>query len=193
MQTDPIQYDFSKPAAALNQKQVSGGTPYGAGVDSVSGGLREDRPQVRTELTWNIRYEERSRIGCMSFDKVNVTIHLKPKIYVAREFNVGQCREEILVHERKHVEVDRKVMNKYAVAIGNALQKTVNDIGPIGPFHMDRVEEMKSSVTARIERAIDEQTALMDADMRREQAKVDTLEEYRRVSGFCRDIKVPAR
>jgi hypothetical protein len=162
-------------------------------VDSVSGGLREDRPQVRTELTWNIRYEERSRIGCMSFDKVNVTIHLKPKIYVAREFNVGQCREEILVHERKHVEVDRKVMNKYAVAIGNALQKTVNDIGPIGPFHMDRVEEMKSSVTARIERAIDEQTALMDADMRREQAKVDTLEEYRRVSGFCRDIKVPAR
>jgi len=193
MKTEPIRYDFSVPAATLNQRQTDGVSPYSHGTEYVSGGMREDKPEVRTEMSWNIRYEQRSNIGCMVFDDITVTIKLSPKIFVAREFNQGQCREEILGHEKKHIEVDRKVMNRYAVSIGNQLQKIVSQMGPVGPFNMKDLEKMKEQASRVVEDAINAQTRQMDAEMRIEQAKVDTLEEYQRVSSFCRDIKLPSR
>lgn len=192
--TDEIKYDFSQSAAALSAIQSGGGANTArANPDAVSGGLREDKPEVRSQLSWAVRYEENTKVGCMWFDEISITVHLRPKIYVAREFNQGQCREQILAHEQKHIAVDRKVMNQFALSMGNAVQGAVNRTGPMGPFNMRDIDTIKARSSRTIESTIAAQSNLMQQQMRQLQGQVDSPAEYKRVSSFCKGIKAQKR
>ena len=190
MATDEIKYHFGTGTETLSQGPKSTVSPYAAGVDQSTGGLRVDKPEISNNVTWNIQYDQESQIGCMWYETVTITIHLKPEVYVAKEFNQGQCREAILKHELKHVEVDRLVMNKYAVLIGKAVQAAVNSAGALGPFNMSEVESMKAVSMNHIKAAIDSQSLLMQKEMNQLQSQVDSLAEYKYVSGFCKDIEL---
>lgn len=192
VQTEEIDYDYSRNAAELGKLKTDSVSPYAPGADTVSGGLREDHPEIRSQIEWALKYEPKRNVGCMWYDTIEIIIHLKPKIYVAKEFYASQpCREAILQHERRHVEVDRKVMNKYAAGMGKAVQNAVNNAGAMGPFNMDDQEKIKTLSGKHIESALDSQRLLMEKEMRSLQSQVDSLEEYKRVSSFCRDVKLP--
>lgn len=191
IETEEIDYDYSHTAAALGLMKTDSVSPYSPGADTVSGGLREDHPEIRSQVGWELMSEPYRKIGCLSYDKIDIVIHLDPKIYVAKEFNSGACREAILQHERRHVEVDRKVMNKYGASIGQAVQAAVNSAGALGPFKLEDQEKMKALSSSHIESAINTQKLLMEQEMRRLQGQVDSLEEYKRVSAQCRDVKLP--
>lgn len=194
IKTDEIVYDYSKSAAELSGVKSDTVMPGAlAKADSVTGGLREDKPEVKTEINWDVSYDRRSNVGCMWYKTIVVTLHLKPRIYLAREFNQSPCREEVLNHERKHVEVDRYVMNRYGAAIGKSVQDAVNSAGALGPFNMDDIEKMRHLSSRHIDAAIESQSLNMRNEMRRLQAQVDTAEEYKRVSGFCKNVKIPGR
>ncbi len=188
--TNPVEYDFSKSAAALGGVKTDTVSPYAPGADTVSGGLREDHPTVSTEVGWKIQYDEGRHIACMWYDTITIRIRLDPKIYVAQEFNQGVCREEILRHERRHVDVDHIVINKYARNMGEAVRSAVNSAGAIGPFDYDDLERMKAMSSRHIESAVDSQQLLMQKEMRHLQSQVDSLDEYERISKQCRGIKV---
>lgn len=188
--TDQIDYDFSQTAKALTALKGDTLSPYAPGADTVSGGLREDHPAIKSEIKWQVMYEERSDQACMWYDSITINIHLDPKIYVAREFNVGACREEILRHERKHVDIDQTVMNKYGRKIGEAVQKAVDAAGAVGPFRYSNIEEMKGMASNHIESAINSQKLLMEKEMRQLQGQVDSLAEYERISAVCKSVKV---
>ncbi|MGZ9109265.1 MAG: hypothetical protein ACXW4B_10665 [Micavibrio sp.] len=191
IQTEEIDYDYSRSAKALGVMKTDSISPYAPGADTVSGGLREDHPEIRSKISWQLMHEPRRKIGCLSYDTIDIIIHLAPKIYVAKEFNTGACREAILQHERRHVEVDRRVMNKYGASIGRAVQAAVNAAGAIGPFKLADQEKIKAMSSRHIESALNSQQLLMEQEMRVLQGQVDSLEEYNRVSAQCRDIKLP--
>lgn len=191
VETADIFYDYSRAAKDLSRMKVDTVSPYAPGSDTVSGGLREDKPEIRTQIGWQMKYSPRKNIGCLSYDKIDITIRLHPKIYIAREFNTGVCRDAILQHERRHVAVDRQVMNKYADLIGRAVQTTVTGADTWGPFKLEEQERIKKASSLPVENAVNAQIAVMQQEMRRLQAQVDTLEEYKRVSSYCRDIKFP--
>ena len=191
VKTDEIDYDYAKSASELSKMKSDSVSPYAAGADTISGGLREDHPEIRSQIEWNLQYEPRKNIGCMWYDTIAISVQLKPKIYVAKEFYASPaCRDAILQHERRHVEVDRKVMNKYAAAMGKAVQAAVNKAGAVGPFNLDDQEKMKTMSSRHIESALDSQRLLMEKEMRVLQGQVDSLEEYKRVSAFCKDVKI---
>lgn len=190
VQTEDIRYDFSRPARQLSAMQNDTVSPYAPGADSVSGGLREDTPEVRTQISWKVEIDQRRNIACMWYDEITIDVTLKPKIYIAREFNFEPCRGAILQHEHKHVDVDRIVLNKFASDIGVAVQKAVDGAGVVGPFNYNKVEEMKTLSTRHIESAVDSRKFLMQKEMHEMQGRIDTLEEYQRVSGYCKGVKV---
>ena len=190
VETEDIDYDYSQNAKALGLMKNDTVSPYAPGADTVSGGLREDHPEIRSDISWELMQEPRRKIGCLSYSAVNIVIHLAPKIYVAKEFNTGACREAILQHERRHVEVDRQVMNKFGASMGRAVQVAVNKAGALGPFPLGEQEKMKTLSSKPIEDALNSQKLLMEAEMRRLQSQVDSLAEYQRVSAQCRGIKL---
>ena len=188
--TNDIKYDFSRSSQELTMMKGDTLSPYAPGTDMASGGLREDRPTINTQIEWQIELDERRNVACMWYDKVTIRITLDPKIYVAREFNTGTCREAVLRHEHRHVDIDRIVLNKFAADIGQAVQQAVDSAGVFGPFNYNDVERVKDKTSRHIESAIDTRRLLMEKDMDAQQSRVDSLEEYERVSAQCRDVRV---
>jgi hypothetical protein len=190
--TADIKYDFSKSEAELTaMAREKGTTPNAArhDVNTHVGGLRHDRPQTNTNVTvkgmtetWN---DKPTRV-CLWYGTVELVIDLRPVIYLAREKNVpGACREEILEHERRHVQVDREVMNKFARDVGAAIQREVDMAGAQGPYPAVNTEAVRSRMADRIHKLVDAHTAAMTRTMDARQALVDSPEEYKRISDIC--------
>ena len=184
-QTKPIQYDKTKTSAQLSSLKSNTISPYGLGVDQTTGGLRHDQPTMSTQMKFNILTNPQTQTICLSYDTINVDIQLQPKIYIAKEFNTGRCAREVLEHEKKHVNVDRKVINKYTRLMGLAIQKAVNSVGAVGPFPVSRSEELQKMMSGHIESALASVQLSMTNEMNTRQQQVDSLEEYERVGQYC--------
>lgn len=185
--SEDIQYDFSLSTEQLNQKRSANGIAVDA--DSTTGGLRHDQPEMRMAVKWGYnQYPDDTFCGW--YDEVEVTITLRPTIFIAKDFNKKGCREAILEHERQHVEVDRRVMNKYVHDIGNAIQKSVDRVGAIGPYHKSDLERIQKKMIRRVEDAVASEELMLNKAMEEQQAIVDTPEEYKRVSQICHEAGV---
>jgi hypothetical protein len=183
--TAPIQYDRSQTSAQLSAMQSGTISPYGLDVDQATGGLRQDQPMMKYEIKYHILSDPNSGTFCMSYGQIDVDIRLQPKIYIAKEYDSGQCGKEVIEHEKKHVRVDRHVINKYARAMGIAVQKAVNSAGVVGPFPNSQVQSIRADMQSHIDSALNSIKLLMINEMNQYQQQVDSLEEYERVSKFC--------
>lgn len=184
--TRDIEYDFSKPAKMLTAMGSDTVNPYSPSTDTITGGLTVDMPQTKIEVQFGgVQYP--GDVVCAWYDTVTIIIELQPKIYVAKE-NAGKraCREAILEHEQKHVRVGREIFNEYAQSVGLAVQGAVNDAGAVGPFNGSRMEETKKTLMEHVKSAITANELKLRKEIRERQGKVDSYEEYERVSAICR-------
>jgi hypothetical protein len=188
--TDDIVYDYSHGTQELSALKTDTKSPFPPGTDSATGGLRQDHPTIHTRMQWDIIWEQKGNMGCMRYKTIDIEIHLQPQIFLAKEFDNGTCRDAVLTHERRHVQVDREVMNKYAGVIGRSVQDIVNRVGALGPFNMDNVEAVKKQSSGYITRTMDQIENAMGTEMRARQQQVDSLEEYKRVGSFCQNVHV---
>lgn len=184
-QTKEIQYDLNKTSLELGQLQSSTISPYGLNTDQTTGGLRHDQPLIITLMKFNVAEDPNTQTVCMSYNSIDVDIQLQPKIFIAKEFNRGRCALEVIEHEKKHVAVDREVINKYSKLMGKALQKAVNDAGVVGPFHSSFSEEMQKMMRNHIDNTLSSIQLYMTNEMNNRQQQVDSLEEYERISKYC--------
>lgn len=183
--TDEIEYDYSKNSKQLSAIKTDTKSPYPPGVDTVTEGLRTDTPSIETKIRWMTETEQRSRMSCMQFESINVHIHLKPKIMIAREYKQGECYDAILKHERKHVQVDREVMNKYARVIGRTVKSIADRSGMTGPFPVAETDKLQQQSSRDVSRAIDHIQSAMMNELNHRQQEVDSLQEYERVGKIC--------
>ncbi len=183
-----IRYDFSKTSQQLTAQGSNTVNPYAASVDSSTGGLRADQPQMSSNIRMGTQTYPDLKVGCLWYDSVVVNITMNPVIYIAQEYQQDPCKAAIMEHELKHVGVDREVMNRYATEIGKAIQAAVNQAGAMGPFNVDEMNAYQDRYIAHVQSAIDSKQLLLTKDMRNRQAMIDTREEYDRVSKICRDV-----
>lgn len=192
--TAEIAYDFSRSTVELGaMARKLGTTPTGApavrGQDSQTGGLRYDRPVIKSSVTWGYVQETLGDVPtrvCLWYSKVTVDIELKPVIFLAKERSApGACRDAILTHERRHVQVDREVMNKFAADVGRAIQRTVDETGAYGPFPAANREALGKELTSRVNKILDAHEKAMVATMDARQMEVDSAAEYARISKIC--------
>lgn len=183
--TQAIQYDFSKPEADLTAQKSDTVSPYAPGVDTATRGLRYDQPEMKMEVSWGyMQYP--GGATCFWYDTVNISVQLKPQIFIAKELSEGRCRDAVIEHENKHVKVDRAIVNSYVQNIGRSVQDAVNAAGAMGPYNADQIEPMQKKLVDHIKSAISMHELTLYKEMRAKQGQVDSLEEYNRVNGICR-------
>ena len=188
--TREIEYDFSKSSDDLGMMQNDTVNPYAPGTDTTTGGLRHDAPQISIEVKVGYKQHATGPV-CFWYDSVNVNIQLQPKIYIASENAADKkCRDAIIAHEKKHVVVDRQVINKYAQDVGKAVQEAINAAGGVGPYNPDRIEETQAMMSEHIKTALASRQLAVEQEMRRLQAEVDSYEEYERTSAVCQLSKI---
>lgn len=188
-ETANIKYDYSKTTDELTSRGSNTVNPYAANVDTTTGGLRSDRPEIRSSIKMGTLSYPSLGVGCMWYDSVIVNIKLAPTIFIAKEFQQEPCKSAIVGHEIKHVTVDREVMNKYALEIGKAIQTAVNQAGAMGPFNTNEMARNQDTYIKHVQSAIDSQELLLSKEMAIRQGHVDSIEEYERVGKSCKDIR----
>jgi hypothetical protein len=185
--TADVVYDYTLNSRQLAMKKSDTVSPYAPGTDTTTGGMREDQPVEKVEISWGYATYTPQDMVCMWYDKVTVTINLSPRIYLANDgfFANPVCHDAIVGHELKHVAVDHQVMNDHALALGKVLEKAVNEGGVVGPFPADQLKEMQKSMVNPINRLVEALQPARREEMTRLQGQVDSLQEYQRVSGIC--------
>lgn len=183
--TDPVRYEFNLTAEELGRMQSNTINPYAPDTDSTTGGLRHDQPKMEYSVSWAKVINPDKGTVCLGYQKVRVDIRLSPKIYIAKDKDFKDCRDIIIEHELKHVQVDRKIMNDFSSRLGAAIQAAVNEAGALGPYNTHQTEEIEQQMQNHIKSVISAQELWLKKQMAQQQSNVDSLEEYERISKIC--------
>ncbi len=163
-----------------------GASPYGDGVPVMTEGLMLGSVKMPGNFSF-ITQKNANGQGCIHIDKVNVRIEINPKIYIAREYVPGTCYyNAIMEHEKKHVAVERFIVDKYTRVIGEVLKKNIDARGYVfGPFPAQHMDIAKNDLSKFLSAVVEPYAKRMEAERERLQSEVDSLAEYERVQRMC--------
>lgn len=185
--SDAVKYDFTKSQAQMDAMETDTVNPYDRHVKTHVGGMMKGGVSLQSSIQVAGLTYPQSKVTCQWVDKMDVEIAIDPTIFIANQHKKGSCRHRaILEHEMKHVYVDRAVVKKYAPMIKSHLQKAIVKVGIVGPKPERRKKEFHKKITDYMEKQLKAVTDKMYAERKALQAKVDTKEEYDRVSNLCR-------
>lgn len=186
-----VRYDHTKYQTQLDQLGSDTKSPYGKGVQTHVGGLMSGEVSV----SQNIRIMQETypslNTGCLYIDSVKVNIHIKPTIYIAKEYSQNSCMyKAVMEHEKKHIAVDRKIVNKYTNLIVYGLDKALKKAGYAqGPFSTGRLPAEQKRIQDYTQAIVNAYAQQMTEERKKLQQDVDSLQEYNRVNNLCRGKK----
>lgn len=126
---------------------------------------------------------------CLFYDQIKVTFEINPTIVIAKELadDLDKCLyRAVYEHEMKHVTTDRRVINKSANAIGQALMNGLSSRGfMVGPIAQEDAEAVAERMKETAAQLIDFEYKKLEIDRQEQQQAVDSLEEYERVGNLC--------
>lgn len=145
----------------------------------------------KMRVTHNVKFVTQpttDQQACVRVSQVDVHIHVDPVIYIAKELHGEACEyKEYLLHEMKHVEEDRRLIEDYkAVIIRNMAFAfpTVADyaVGPVPPSILKEARlKLSENVSGALQATIDS----MLRERQDRQRAIDSTGEYMRLSLAC--------
>lgn len=182
-----VSYDFTKTKAQLNQVDIDTVSPYGPHHKTVVSGLMSGSIQVKHQVAFLHETYKQVDQGCVYLKSIDVSVHIDPTIYIAKEHPKGSCMHNaVLAHELKHVREDQLIVNKYAKYIGNALLKLIDSQGPaFGPYETARVPFVQQNIQNSVTRVVKRFNDKMNEERQKRQQAIDTVEEYESIGAKC--------
>lgn len=185
--TDQVFWDYSKSEKDLNGFTIDTVNPYGKNVITDVGGLMQGGIVIGEQMSFRTITHNRMQQMCFWYDKVTVSLHIKPTIFIASEFPQNTCKHNaIKEHELKHIQVDREIVNKYAALVGAGVKQELDKQRVFGPYKVEQSKQVEAYMSGRVEAVIKYYNAMMEDERKRRQQLVDSLNEYERVNKLCR-------
>lgn len=184
-----VKYDFTKTKAELNNFDVDTVSPYGPNHQTFVSGLMSGSIQVQHQVSFMHETYEQLGKGCIYIRTVEVKVHIEPTIYIAKEHPRGTCyHNAVMTHERKHVNEDRLIVNKYSNLIGKALVELVDSNGPaFGPYDLETLPKVQKNIQKSLTKIVKKYNDQMNLERQRRQQAIDSLEEYESIGKNCKD------
>ena len=185
--TDQVFWDYTKSEKQLNSFNIDTVNPYGKSVITDVGGLMQGGIELKETMRFKTLTHNRLNQICYWYDTVAISLHIRPTIYIAKEFPQGTCKHNaIREHELKHINIDREIVNKYASLIGAGVKKELDRQYLFGPYSVSQSKEVETYMKARLENVLRYYSNMMDDERKRRQQLADSLHEYERVNHVCR-------
>jgi hypothetical protein len=183
-----VRYDHSKSQRQLDTLETDTVSPYGASVQTHVGGLMAGEVSISQNIRILQESWEHLNAGCLYVDSIRVDIHIKPVIYIANQYPKDGCMyQAIMEHEKKHIEVDRRIVNKYTKIIIAGLDKAFKKLGYMqGPFRIAELKQKQEMMQQYSQDIVRHYSSEMSAERRELQQEVDNIQEYERVQSLCR-------
>lgn len=191
--TSDLVFDTSQTIAHIQAQDIDTINPYSFGSHSHTNGYMISNIQMNPNVKLDYRQIPGSSYYCIWYDKIELNIHLKPKIVIPKEVAADRCMyQAVKEHEMKHVMVDRKVANKYAKTMGRKIYDGLSGRGFIaGPVFYEDAQEVADRMRSTVVQLIELEYKKMEIELAEQQQAVDTLEEYERVQSQCPNYKSP--
>lgn len=125
---------------------------------------------------------------CVYVSEVALHIHIDPVIYIARELHDEGCEfKEYYLHEMKHVEEDRQLLEDYKTIISRNMAFAFPDPADykIGPVPAVMADHYIQSLRENIEGALSATFDSMMRERRERQRALDSAGEYLRLARVC--------
>jgi len=183
-----VQYDHSRTQAQLDNFEVDTISPYAAGTQTHVGGLMSGEVSVNQSMQFVKETYPALNTGCLLINKLHIKMHIKPTIFIAREFPKTGCMyAAVMEHEKKHIQVDRAIINKYSNMIGKGVTEAMNRIGYAhGPYKISQLNGQQNYLNDKINNIIKKYADAMTVERQKLQQQVDSLAEYERVTNLCK-------
>lgn len=109
-------------------------------------------------------------------------------VYITSQYPAGSCPyTAILNHENQHVAINTRTLEKYRVLMTRALKSAKTIPTRAHPLNVLSEKNGGDIISARISRIVNPLLAKFKNEIQRENGKIDTMENYRRVQAQCRD------
>jgi hypothetical protein len=121
---------------------------------------------------------------CGFLDSVNASIgYSQLTVYVARNYRPGSCHyASIMEHEKLHVLVFRRALQRYAPRIEHRLKRVAAGLRPVVTSTPERAAtHLKNKLRQEVRPLFRE----MNRELNRNNAKLDTPENYKREQARC--------
>ncbi len=182
-----VRYNFSTPREKLGQFDIDTISPYGKGRDVKVGGLMEGEIRVESRVGQVQETYKYHKQACVHLDSVTIIVHSDPVIYVASEYAKGSCEQRAIVdHEKKHVEIDRAIVNEFAGRLENKIRIHLRNTGYVfGPYPTAGLSARQRSIQDGIDQIVKDETKKMTDARQKAQQAIDNAQEYERVRLVC--------
>lgn len=184
-----VRYDFTKTKPELNQIDVDTVSPYGPNHRTYVSGLMSGSIKVENQVGFMQEDYEQLGVGCIYLRTIDITIHIEPTVFIAREYPPGSCMHNaVLEHEHKHVREDQLIVNKYSNLVGKAMAAVVNANGPaFGPYPQAKLPMIQKNLQKSLNSVVKKYNTRMNQERQRRQQAIDSLEEYESIGKDCKN------
>jgi hypothetical protein len=182
----PLTLDHSQSRDMLKQIGSDLKSPYPDHYKSHVNGLMRSKIDVKSNVQLSWQKYTNFDVNCFNYTEIRITATLQPNMYVAKEIPSNTCLyNEVVRHENKHYEVDKGILSAYQSTLQFQLNQLLRKYPAIGPYKSHQIEEAKAWMHKQIELIIQSTHDQLQSLRMKQQASIDTIQEYNRVAAAC--------
>ena len=185
---DAAGFDTTRTRSELAALDIDTDSPWPEHFHTEVGGATRGEISIDHKIKFQHLTDVNTGDGCIHYKAVEVTLRVKPTIFVASEYSGDSCWfGEIFRHESKHVEADRELLRKYARQMTDAINMAF--IAPAdyatGFMPAENMAGMQKEMEDTVVFALGVMFEKMMRERQEVQQAVDSLAEYAHVSAQC--------
>lgn len=178
----PLRYDTVRSAAQLTAMPGRAPSPLGRQAGRALGlTAAEFAARSRFQMVFQ---QQPGGVVCGALKTLTISFgYARRTVYIARELPPQSCiYGEVMGHEMEHVAIDDRLLAEFRPRFQQQMEGLVEQLRPVQGRSADQVARaIQRSVESVINRSLDE----FGRERDRRQARLDTVEEYTRVSQSC--------
>lgn len=180
-------FDYKLSQKAMENFKGNAELPAGAIYDLTVNAMSTGRIQIKNSLKYITQTMSDKQV-CIQVSQANIDIHIDPVIYIATELRNDACEyKEYLLHELKHVEEDKRLIDDYKAIIERNMAfafPNVADYG-VGPVPASLSKDARKKLEENVIGTLDATIGSMLRERVARQRAIDSTGEYMRLSLAC--------
>lgn len=183
-----VQLDFKQPGPMIETRRLAElqrMSREGLGEHDQALGLY--KTELRTALAIKYATTTAAVQACLVLREAVIEVEFADRrIYLAQELPRGSCQYDVtLAHEQLHARIDDTVLARELPKLKESLHKAATEVGSIGPVPVRDLGSYRDDLNERLQRVFERELDRIAQIRRREQARIDTPESYKRESERC--------
>ena len=168
---------------SLRKKSIS--PDYGGAFPEVDG-LTSGTFKIKYSLNFTDEEQVMRDSACVWTKNARISVTYTPVIYISKKAPPGSCRyKETIAHEMRHVGADLSSINEFLPEIRSSAEAALAPQHDPRPVRKKEVDAFQKKISNRLSRTIEKITAALQRTRKIRQMKIDTRQEYERLSHAC--------